>query len=729
MKKIGLLFSVIYLWNVVNAQLNRYPYIQSTTATSTIVAWKTAQAETGAVAYGLSASSMNDTIVENTNDIRHAVTISNLVPNTKYYYAILSNGVVLASEYFYTAKDTTNEDFTFIQYGDCGFNSSVQRSLATLMEADTAEFAVVCGDVDQGGVPHISQSSGGDNYDDVYFDIYNDGINTKMLSRECHYTAIGNHDVYANNGATYDLEFHLPHNNADSSERYYSFTWGDAKFIALDVITPFDPTAFPLNQQPINQRWWTDFRQGSQQYQFLEDELRCNDKKWVFVYFHEGPWTNYWGADYYLPNALGGDYYQYDGNEMVRQHLVPLFEQYGVDFVMVGHSHLYEKATKNGVWYITSGGAGDVGGNTQYANHPEILLAIVENHYIQYNVAGNTVSYKAINQNSNVIDSFSYTKPYTEYNVASVIESPTCFNGQDASIQLTIDGPKAPYTVEWFNGQTGTSISGLSAGTYYAFIRNQYGCEKVSEFVIPETEMDTAHIYTLNDVSSFCTGDSLYLQADSGYLTYNWSNGQSGISTYVNTVGQVSVSIQNSNNCLVYTETINVSEVQQPIANFGYANNDSAFNFLATDINNVTYYWNFDDGTYDTTQNSLHEHVFAQNGTYNVSLVIANECGSDTIIKSVVVNTYEETGIRNIVLQDEISIIPNPLKNHATINIGRLYTPVKVQIFDTRGVLVEQFTMHKIEHIITSEGKASGLYFIKAFDAKGNLAIEKLLVE
>ena len=42
----------------------------------------------------------------------------------------------------------------------------------------------------------------------------------------------------------------------------------------------------------------------------------------------------------------------------VREKWVPLFEQYKVDVVISGHSHVYQRGRKNDVTYIISGGAG-----------------------------------------------------------------------------------------------------------------------------------------------------------------------------------------------------------------------------------------------------------------------------------------------------------------------------------------------------------------------------------
>ncbi len=565
-----LIFFVFIQISLLNAQLTRYPYIQSTTTNSTIVAFKTGNSTIGTVNYGTDTNNLNLTVTESTAANLHGLLLENLTPDTKYYYEIMVDGNILASEYFYTASEDDDPSFSFIHYGDCGYNNAMQNQIGDLMEADNAEFAVVCGDIDQGGVPHVSNGDGGDNYDEIYFDVYNDGTDSKMLSRECHYTAIGNHDVYHDNGATYDNEFFLPHNNPENSERYYSFEWGNAKFIALDVITPFDPTTFPINQADVEDRWWTDFRQGSPQYNFLESELQCNDKQWVFVYFHEGPWTNYWGADYNIPNWSGGDYYQYGGNVMVRNHLVPLFEQYDVDFVLVGHSHLYEKAEKNGVYYITSGSAGDgdVSGNTEYNDHPEIVTAIIDNVYVKFYVVGDDINMDVINKDNNIVDTQAKTKSFTAFSATPSITNTSCDAASDGSATLTIDGPKPPYTVEWYDGTTGTTLSGVPSGNYFAIVRNTYGCEKVVNVTIGNDNAlpssDFSYSNTNNEYS--------FTASNTMANTYEWNFGEGGTSNDMNPNytytqnGTFTVTLTVTNVCGTSTTTEEINVTGAPSA-------------------------------------------------------------------------------------------------------------------------------------------------------------------
>lgn len=730
------LLSLFFIFTIsVNSQFSRYPYIQSTTTNSTIIAWRTSNGVLGVIKYGTDPNNLIFTKTESTTDTIHALLLDNLIENTKYYYAVYSGLDLETEEYFYTAKDSTHNEFSFLQYGDCGYNSAIQHQIGNLMEADSAEFAVVCGDIDQGGLPHFNAGTGGDDYDEIYFDVYNDGDSSKMLSRECHYTAIGNHDYYANNGAEYENSFYLPHNNSENSEKYYSFTWGDAKFICLDVITPYDTTYNFLppvyNTLPIEERWWTDFRAGTPQYEFLEDELRCNDKKWVFVYFHEGPWTNYWGADYSVWPSLGGDYYEYDGNIMVRDELVPLFEQYNVDFVLNGHSHLYERGEKDGVTYVTSGSAGEsdpIGANTQYATHPEILVSLLDNIYTKINVYNDSVSIKAINKEDTIVDSFNKTKSYIAFNTNTSITNATCNGGNDGSVTLNIVGPKPPYSIEWFDGDTLEIKDSLSAGTHFAYVRDGFGCEKIISITIEEPPVIIPQIISTSGNDQFCEGETISLLTINNYSAYSWSTGETTTQITLTSPETVSVNIITDEGCLGTSAPFSVNFLPKPTGSFNYANSGTSFNFLASGNNIDEYIWDFGDGSDTTLNTNLVNHVFENNSSYIVQLIVSNECDTAIYSLNIIVGAITP-GIIEVVNTENIEIYPNPFDDKTKISTKNLKGILSVKIYNNIGNEVLNFKTKKKVFFIEKQNLSKGIYYIEIVDKKNYKSVSKLYIK
>ena len=139
---------------------------------------------------------------------------------------------------------------------------------------------------------------------------------TDRMRREAEFfPAIGNHE---NDSDLYFDNFDLPNN-----ERWYSVRRNGIQFLVLDSCSGIET--------------------GSEQYQWLEEQLKNSAAPYIAAVFHHPP---------YSTGPHGED-------EMnLRESIVPLFEQYGVDVVFNGHDHAYERSLKGGVYYIVAGGGG-----------------------------------------------------------------------------------------------------------------------------------------------------------------------------------------------------------------------------------------------------------------------------------------------------------------------------------------------------------------------------------
>lgn len=125
----------------------------------------------------------------------------------------------------------------------------------------------------------------------------------------------------------------------DYGSSFYSFDYGLAHIIFLNS--------------------YTNTSKGSAQYTWLLSDLSAVDRSvtpWVFVSFH-APWYNS-----YL------DHQNEFSSILMREQMEPVFLQYKVNAVFVGHVHAYERTYPvaynqtdfdNGVVYITIGDAGN----------------------------------------------------------------------------------------------------------------------------------------------------------------------------------------------------------------------------------------------------------------------------------------------------------------------------------------------------------------------------------
>ncbi len=338
--------------------VQRLPYIQSSTQHSVQIAWRSSAAAIGAVEYGETLD-YGATVQEDSLGWKHWLTLTGLEPDTRYFYRVTNNGaVVTEGDTFRTARPVSDRRASFLIWGDSGTGSATQYGVAALMEQQPVDFCLHVGDVSQ---------SNGSEYDNIFFKPYKNIVKSRPV-----FTSIGNHDTYFDQAATYQESFYLPHNNPDSTERWYSFNWGHVHCIALDSNV--------------------DFSIGSPQYTWLVDDLNSELRRqttWTMIYFHHPPYSVGWDV--------------WAGDTRVQQILQPLFETQGVDMVFNGHTHDYERGYLNGVyWIITGGGGGglDVWGR----DYSHVAKDIYEFHYTRVDVVGDSLRLRAVSINNQIID-------------------------------------------------------------------------------------------------------------------------------------------------------------------------------------------------------------------------------------------------------------------------------------------------------------------------------------
>ena len=674
--------------------INRYPFIQSPSQSSTIIAWRRATSAIGTVKWGTSPTSLSNTLVETSATQIHAVSISGLQPNTKYYYQALSDTFTSSVEYFYTAKPDSVRQLDFLVYGDCGFNNTQQDGIAAQMAAKTSEFALVVGDVDQ---------LVGNAYDVDYFQHY-----TSMLKHQCHFTAIGNHDIMTN-GTNYANAFELPHNNPANSELYYSFTWGNAKFITINGND--------------------SYLAGSAQYIWLENELKCNNSEWVFVYFHQPPWSNGWDVSYYIPFT---PFYQYQGNTDMRSSIVPLFEKYHVDAVLNGHTHNYERGIYNGVrYFITGGGAASTPDTHTNSSSPNIQFEQSTNQFMHFSVQGNSVHYESVDINGNIIDSATFAKTFTPYTATLYTQDETCL-AANGSAQISVNGPHPPYTYSWNNGGTTDSLIHLSAGSYTVTVSDSSHCANTYSVTLQNhSGSGNPSITSFNNDSILCKGDTLLLTASlNGLSNPQWNTGSNAQTLPVYQAGAYYITASDSFGCGSVSNTINIQ--RDSITHQSLSANTTALTaqFTASQSGLGTYFWDFGNGHTDTTNTPTANFTYADSGTYTVRVITQQYCGNDTATLSI--HLSNPLGIVYVNGGElKISIQPNPFHDKTVIQIEQPANAenLHAKLYDIAGKLVSDLgTVYGSSLTIHRGNLSEGQYVLRLSNSKLNTAL-RLVIE
>lgn len=486
-----------------DAEIYRYPYIQRTSESEATIKWKTNAPTTSKVDYGTSPGGLTNTESNAVLTQNHEIRITGLSDDTKYYYKV-GNGTVdyttaNSSRFFVTNPVIGTSIATRIWVtGDAGTGKTGQYDVrdAYLNYAGTqgkADLWLMMGD---NAYEHGREAD----YQMGLFDVYD-----SILQNTVSFPTSGNHDFYGEaspvtqTGPYFDI-FALPKDGesggvASGTEAYYSYDYGDIHFVALE--------SYDLNRDST-----------AAMATWLKSDLQNTNAKWLIAYWHYAPYTKV-GHDSDDPNDHSGRAIE------MREYFNPILERHGIDLVLAGHSHGYERSylidghygfstslvpamIKDG----TSGNANSTGAYLKpdglkphfgavYAvcgssgklssagvNHPAMYTTNTDFHgSMIIDVVGDTLEGKFLNENGIIQDYFHIVKGVfsgVENQVGKLAESSISPNPASDVLRITSDvsvtqaGSVQIYAISGelqksvsYNGGTQTiDVSQLAAGTY-----------------------------------------------------------------------------------------------------------------------------------------------------------------------------------------------------------------------------------------------------------------------
>jgi 3',5'-cyclic AMP phosphodiesterase CpdA len=243
------------------------------------------------------------------------VPLTGLDPGTKYFYSVGTWSVPVAggdSFYFVTAPTNTQPTRMWV-IGDSGIQDErPQRVFAAYTNFTGARRTDVWLLLGDNAYPNGTDKQ----YQTAVFERF-----PGLLRQTPAWTTIGNHETYSRSadGFPYLGIFSPPRNGeaggvASGTPRYYSFDHGNIHFVCLDAMT-------------------SDRTTNGAMYAWLREDLAAHDREWLIAFWHHPPYTK-------------GSHNSDSERELMqmRQNFVPLLESYGVDLVLCGHSHCYERS-------------------------------------------------------------------------------------------------------------------------------------------------------------------------------------------------------------------------------------------------------------------------------------------------------------------------------------------------------------------------------------------------
>ena len=460
----------------------RGPYLQVGTPSSVIVRWRTDATTTGRVRYGLDAANLSAIADSGATATDHAVTLAGLAPDTRYYYSVGTSTTVLMSgsnQQFVTSPPAgASKPMRIWVIGDAGTGTASQTSVrdaySSFNGSRETDLWLVLGD-------NAYEVGNDAEYQTKHFSVY-----PSMLKSSVSWYTLGNHDAGTGSiGAhPYHTMFSFPTAGqaggvASGTKSYYSFDYANVHFISLDSQETSRSTSGAMAT-------------------WLQSDLQQNAKPWVIAFWHHPPYSK------------GSHDSDTEVNLVeMRGNFLPILEQYGVDLVLAGHSHVYERsylldghyglstslqpamiknsgsgspagtgayakpstgpAPHEGAVYVVAGSSGQTSGFV--GTHPAMFMSLNNLGSLVLDLNGDRLDAQFLRENATVADTFTLIKGTVSGNLPpdGAITSPS--NGATfaapAAISLTATATdeSGVAQVAYYNGPT---LLGSATASPYA---------------------------------------------------------------------------------------------------------------------------------------------------------------------------------------------------------------------------------------------------------------------
>jgi len=423
------------------SEVIRGPYLQKGTSNSMVIKWRTDRPVESKVNYGTTQGNLSMTATDPTLKTDHEIEITGLNDATVYYYSISDESAVIvpsANDLYFKTHPIPGTDVPTRAWilGDAGTANNNQRAVRDAYYNYT-------GTEHTDMILFLGDNAYNDGTDAQYQNAVFENMYEDKLKNTISWSTIGNHDGYTadsdtQTGPYYEI-FTFPKAGesgglASGTEAYYSFDYGDVHYIILDS-----------NDSPLNV--------GGAMYNWAKMDIQNTQSRWIVALFHHPPYTK---------GSHNSDFDGDSGGRMrdMRKNFLPMLEDNGIDLVLSGHSHSYErsffinghydksptfdasthfvangdgdgKSDSDGAYrkdicnpdagdgsvYITTGSAGKITGSGKL-DHPAMFYSRKDLGSTVLEVHGDTLNVKFIRNNNNIDDYFTILKTDIVANVA-----------------------------------------------------------------------------------------------------------------------------------------------------------------------------------------------------------------------------------------------------------------------------------------------------------------------
>lgn len=236
------------------------------------------------------------------NKYVHKVVVDNLTPGTKYQYRVGDSETGVWSDVgYFTTPSKTGDTANFIVYADvqASNDENFQKAANVLQSAvetmPNYEFAVNLGD--------FVNDCTNEEWDGYFNNFAFMNMNTTLVP------VAGNHEGNLQ-WLKFDNMFNIgeAEGSMTTTGCYYSFDWGDAHFAVLNT-----NDMYPMSASQTN---------------WLKNDMNSSDAQWKIILMHRALYSA--GKNINKPDTV-----------VMRNHLLPIIDELGIDVVFAGHDHMY----------------------------------------------------------------------------------------------------------------------------------------------------------------------------------------------------------------------------------------------------------------------------------------------------------------------------------------------------------------------------------------------------
>lgn len=330
---------------------------------------------------------------------------------------------------------------------------------------------------------------------------------------------------------------------------------------------------------------------------------------------------------------------------------------------------------------------------------------------VTFNITANVNSACSVDSNGNQI-------PFIANGLIRLVpdaqlDSAIHFCADDISELAPGGGVGASYI--WFPTNETTANIIVNSEGFYAVTKLEDGCESAVSTVVSLSE----GVELLD--ADICPEFLPYIvdAAISGGTSYSWSDGTNTSDIQLSSTGLYAVTVSDSFSC-VSIDSIYFEAIDIPMASISYTSSASAYFFNGTASANAgssaSYVWNFGDGS-PVSNDANPTHTFPWSSpsslaSYMVSMIVTNDCGSDSSTLEVTPNIWGTDGLKEAL---SYRVYPNPTDGLLNIEFeANDAEQVSLKVYNLTGQVVSTSSVNtNTIQTIDLSALASGTYILE----------------